>query len=843
MIRKKIRLYGIVQGIGFRPFVSRLAAEYHIAGDVCNKGSYVEIHAEGTPENVAGFRKDLVDRAPAVSAIIRVEEKDEKNGEDGRNSDESSPVFRIIPSQHEAGEIFVSPDLATCPKCRQELFDPKNRRYLHPFINCTDCGPRLTILDSMPYDRERTSMAEFPMCGKCEYEYTHPETRRFHAQPVCCNDDGPQLFIPGRPEKKGDALIYVRKVIREGGIAAIKGIGGFHLCCDARNADAVARLRRLKNRPAKPFAVMMRDMDTVRKECVLLPGEEKIMTGVQKPILLLEKRGDSVLPDVLAPGNPYLGVMLPYAPVQMLLFDYPDAPGEDNVLNQPEEENGVLHNRLGLPMTDVFVMTSGNPSGAPICRTTEEAEKYLSPMCDVILSNDRKIRLRADDSVSQFVDGKLYMIRRSRGYAPLPSVGPGTWKGQIFAAGGELKNTFVLARDELYYPSPYIGDLADIRSVRALESAVTRMERLLEIRPEAVACDLHPRYNSTAFAEEKAKEKELPLIYVQHHYAHILSCMAENEMTDPVIGISFDGTGYGTDGTIWGGEFLIADPVKYRRIGSLASFAQSGGDASSREGWRIAVSLIFDAYPESFGRAAEVAGELGLCDEKNLKMQHLMHDKGINTVRSTSVGRLFDAVCAILGIRRQSTFEGEASMALEFAAETWEKKSAPPVVNTRDASGGVEHQAAGALEYCDMSAGSGDLLLTMKERGPSDGQKNTGGDTGEPRAFDFSWEAMIRQLTERRLAGEDTGRLAYEFHLALAKAVLEGAEFCRQRTGISTVALSGGCFQNLLLLRLCCELLEGNGFRVLRHSMIPTNDGGIALGQAFHAMAVLNEKH
>lgn len=818
IIRKKIRLYGIVQGIGFRPFVSRLASQLHIVGDVCNKGSYVEIHAQGTAEAVARFRKDLVDRAPAVSAIIRVEEEEEtpvspSSEAPGRQQaapgspDESAPYdaasFRIIPSRHESGEIFVSPDLATCPKCRAELFDPHNRRYLHPFINCTDCGPRLTILDSMPYDRVRTSMAEFPMCSRCEYEYTHPETRRFHAQPVCCNDDGPQLFIPGRPERKGEALIYVRRVLREGGIAAIKGIGGFHLCCDARNGEAVARLRRLKNRPAKPFAVMMRDMDTVEKECVLLPGEEKIMTGVQKPILLLRKRQDSTLPDVLAPfGNPYLGVMLPYAPVQMLLFDYPDG--------DPDEKPSSA-GRLGLPMTDVFVMTSGNPSGAPICRTTEEAEQYLAPMCDVILSNDRRIRLRADDSVSQFVDGKLYMIRRSRGYAPLPSVGPKKWRGQVLAVGGELKNTFVLAKDELYYPSPYIGDLADLRSVRALDSAVERMERLLEITPQAVACDLHPRYNSTAFAEETARKEGLRLLYVQHHYAHVLSCMAENEVTEAVIGISFDGTGYGTDGTIWGGEFLIADPLRYTRIGSIAPFAQSGGDASSREGWRIAVSLLCDAYGDSPRTAVtDLALRLGLCDERNLKAQYLMHDRRINTVQSTSAGRLFDAVSAILGIRRESTFEGEASMALEFAAERWEERQK---CQAESSAGRIASDAPSALQY--------------------------NRDTGAGRAFVFSWRALIRTLAEQKLAGEDTGRLAFAFHAALAEAVRTGAVRCREKTGLNQVVLSGGCFQNLLLLRMCRERLEQEGFTVLTHSMIPTNDGGIALGQAYHAMAVL----
>lgn len=791
--RVRIRLYGIVQGIGFRPFVSRLARELNIAGDVCNKGSYVEIHAEAETGVIEEFRRRLVDDAPKVSAIIRVEAQEE--------IPTGCRAFSIIRSRSEAGDIFVSPDLATCDRCRAELFDPENRRYLHPFINCTDCGPRLTILDSMPYDRVRTSMAEFPMCEKCAYEYTHSETRRYHAQPVCCNDDGPQLFIPGRPEKKGEALIFTRRVIREGGIAAIKGIGGFHLCCDARNASAVERLRRLKNRPQKPFAVMMRDMETAKRECVVSADQEKLMTGVQKPILLLERRADGTLPDVLAPGNPYLGVMLPYAPVQMLLFDYPD----------------------GGTMTDVLVMTSGNPGGAPICRTTEEAVEYLGPMCDVILSNDRKIRLRADDSVMQFAFGKPYMIRRSRGYAPLPVKGPDSWKGEILAIGGELKNTFVLAKNEWYYPSPYIGDLADLRSVDALSAAVVRMENLLEISPAHVACDLHPGYHSTAFA----KETGLPVLYVQHHFAHVLSCMAENETEGQVIGISFDGTGYGTDGTIWGGEFLIASPEGFTRAGSVAPFDQAGGDASAREGWRIAAAMLMSAYGGE--DSVTIAGRLNLADEKALRAQRAMLEHRFNTVESTSAGRLFDAASALLGIRTSSTFEGEASMALEFAAERYEKKQG---VRADAELSGDDADGQRLFSVCRYDAAHG-----------SAHPKAIAGDTGREREFVIRTERLIRFLAERRLAGADTGKLAYLFHVTVARMILAGARECRRKTGITRAALSGGVFQNLLLLRLAVRLLEEDGFTVLTHSLIPPNDGGIALGQAYAAMARLNHDH
>ncbi len=932
-----IRAYGIVQGIGFRPFVSRTAVKYGIRGDVCNKGSYVEIHAEGGEEALASFRRALTEDAPAVSAIIRVEEKEEKPQGDER--------FIIKKSRHEAGEIFVSPDLAICPKCSKELLDPSNRRYLHPFINCTDCGPRLTILDSMPYDRVRTSMGEFPMCPECEYEYTHAGSRRFHAQPVCCNDCGPDLYIPGRNEKNGEAIIYVRKVLREGGIAAIKGIGGFHLCCNALDDQAVRRLRRLKDRPMKPFAVMMRDMAAVRRECRILPGEEKILTGVQKPILILKRREEGAetlqhLPDTadalqslqdktdalqnlqnmadalqslqnktdalqnlqntadalqslqnkaetfqnlsgtagctkpgkavtenearlhprlsvsVAPDNPTVGVMLPYAPVQLLLFSYPD----------------------GGDMTDAFVMTSGNPRGAPICRDDEEALKYLSPMCDVILSNNRKIRLRADDSVMQYIpasidgegscggalpergedifqgagsqeytgnilkgsrpasEGKPYMVRRSRGYAPLPFKGKKGSRGSVLAVGGELKNTFCLTKDELSYPSPYIGDLADLRSVRALGEAVTRMETLLEIKPEAVACDLHPRYNSTAFAESLG----LPVVYVQHHYAHILSCMAENEVTEETIGVSFDGTGYGTDGTVWGGEFLQASPAGFKRLGSIAPFRQAGGDLSSKEGWRVAVSLLYDAFGGSGENAKEAvrreAAFLHLCDEKELKAQFLMLDRGINTVTSTSAGRLFDAFSAILGIRRASTFEGEASMALEFAAGRWRKPAEA-----------AAERSAGKLPGNAEAERLPQPVVPPKLRMFKDTEHPltlTGGltDTCGDERFILETLPLLRALTEGMHSGIPVSDLAYGFHAALAEMVAAGVRECSRLTGIKTVALSGGVFQNLTLLGLCRKRLEEKGFRCLVHSLVPPNDGGIALGQAVAAQSAVKER-
>ena len=771
---RRIRVYGIVQGVGFRPTVSRHAVKNGITGNVCNKGPYVEIFAQGTEAQLDGFLDDLKNRPPKRAAILKMNIESEEH-----------PVpyetFEIIESEKTKGEIFVSPDIAICDECKEEMYDPANRRYLHPFINCTCCGPRLTILDSLPYDRERTSMKEFPMCPECASEYHDPATRRYDAQPVCCNACGPEVYLIGREERGREAITYTRKVIRSGGIVAIKGIGGFHLCCDATNEEAVRTLRKRKRRPAKPFAVMARDMDVVRRECEVSEIQEKVLTGHQKPILLLErKNGGNIAPSV-APDNPKIGMMLPYAPVQLLLFQYDD----------------------GIEMPDCLVMTSGNTSGAPICRDDEEAVAELSHLCECILSHDRKIRIRSDDSVMDYYQEEPYMIRRSRGYAPLPFMVSNPWKGQVLAVGGELKNTFCIGVDGRFYPSPYVGDLEDLRTVKALKETIGRLETLLEVQPQTVVCDLHPRYNSTAIAEELG----LPVLKVQHHYAHILSCMAENDCQDPVIGVSFDGTGYGTDGTVWGGEILAADYGGFTRIGSIAPFLQIGGDISAKEGWRIAVSLIYGYLGEK-ETAKKIILELGLCSEAEAQVQLTMAERKLNAIVSTSAGRLFDGVSAILGIRRLSTFEGEASTTLEFAAEAYEKAK-------------------------------GDLAAVQEI--PVEGW-------GEPLLEDqdgrmiLNTTGLVQRIVEKRITGEDAGRLAYEFHAGLARQIVAACIRARKENGRNQVALSGGVFQNQLLLRMTDELLKKEGFQVLRHSMIPPNDGGIALGQAAYAMYRMNNR-
>lgn len=759
-ITKRIRVYGIVQGVGFRPTVSRHAMETGITGTVCNKGPYVEIYAQGSSKQVDAFFSALEERPPRRAAILKIDSKDAAN----------TPMFasfEIIESEKTKGEIFVSPDIAICEDCKRELYDPKDRRYLHPFINCTCCGPRLTILDALPYDRERTSMKEFPMCPECASEYYDPQTRRYDAQPVCCNDCGPEVYLLGTGERGRAAITRTREIIASGGVVAIKGIGGFHLCCDATNSAAVQLLRDRKQRPAKPFAVMMRNVDAVRKECIVPPTAEEILTGHQKPILLLKRKENGSVCEEVAPENPKLGVMLPYAPIQLLLFDYDD----------------------DIVMPDCLVMTSGNISGAPICRDDEEALRELGHLCDGILSHNRRIRIRADDSVMDLFEDQPYMIRRSRGYAPLPYLLSGGHDGKVLAIGGELKNSFCIGSSDMFYPSPYVGDLEDLRTVKALQETVDRFQTLLEVEPQLVACDLHPKYNSTVVAESY----ELPLVRVQHHYAHVLSCMAENDCSDPVIGVSFDGTGYGTDGTIWGGEILRCDYHGFERLGHIASFSQPGGDLSAREGFRVAVAMIAQTA-ESKAEAMQMIKKLSLCDDMQAKLLLGMVQTGMNTISSTSAGRLFDAVSAMLGIRAISTFEGEAATALQFHAERSKVKKQISIPEP--------------IRY-----DNGSMILAT--------------------------DCLFSELLHRRLAGENVDDLAWAFHDSLAALIVSACEEARRTTRIQTIALTGGVYQNTLLLERTLCRLRSLDFQVLQHHLLPPNDGGIGLGQAVYAMNYL----
>lgn len=745
----RIRAYGIVQGVGFRPTVDRHAAATGVAGTVCNKGPYVEICAQGTDAQVDQFLTLLREEPPRRAAILKLDVKQVEQSVAPRFEG-----FSIVESQKTTGEIFVSPDIAICEDCVRELFDPTNRRYLHPFINCTCCGPRLTILEALPYDRERTSMREFPLCEQCAAEYVDSASRRYDAQPVCCNECGPQAYLVDRPERGHEAISEARRIVAAGGVVAVKGIGGFHLCCDATNAAAVEMLRARKRRSAKPFAVMVRSMEVARRECEVTGIAQEILTGHQKPILLLPRRAGGLVCEAVSPSNPKLGVMLPYAPLQLLLFDYDD----------------------GIAMPDALVMTSANESGAPICRDDDEARRELGALCDAILSHDRAIRVRADDTVMDLFEGKPYMIRRSRGWAPLPFLLSEDFGARVLATGGELKNTFCLGSRDMFYPSSYVGDLEDVRTVHALQETIARFQTLLELEPEVVACDLHPKYNATMIGHELAAAAEVPFVEVQHHFAHVASCMAENDVADgqKVIGVSFDGTGYGEDGTVWGGEILLCDYAGYERVDHIAPFAQAGGDLSAKEGWRIAVAML-----GAGDEVASMAERLGLCDAASARMVQAMVARGINTVASTSAGRLFDAVSAVLGIRRSSSFEGEAATQLQFAAE----------------------------------------------RGRSAAQRRE-----RPR---FSTtDELFRWVVERRLAGDSSDVLAYAFHVGLVDVVEAACVRARNASGVNVVALTGGCYQNLLLLELSVDRLREQGFEVLTHSLVPPNDGGIALGQA-----------
>ncbi|MBO5923132.1 MAG: carbamoyltransferase HypF, partial [Lentisphaeria bacterium] len=713
------------------------------------RGSFVEVVAQGGNADLQNFRNALQYEAPERANIVEIEEKIVEL--------KAFENFSIEESKSDKGAIFIPPDIATCKQCSNELFDKNDRRYLHPFINCTACGPRLTILESLPYYRERTSMKAFPMCKECSEEYYSIASRRYDAQPVCCNDCGPEVYILESNLRNSAAVTETRRVLMAGGIAAIKGIGGFHLACDGRNPEAVKRLRELKHRPRKPFAVMMKNLETVRKECVLSNKELAWLDGCEKPILLLDKQADCTLPDILAPGNPTLGVMLPYAPLQMSLFDYPD----------------------GIDFTDTLVMTSGNVSGAPICRSEEDALQEIRGFCDIILSHNRDIRLRADDSVMRLYNEEPYMIRRSRGFAPLPVKVDLPLSGEVLAIGAELKNAFCIAKGDMFYMAPHIGDMEDVRSNEALKDSVKLFSELLECSPRLTVCDLHPGYHTTNIAEEMSSN----VFKVQHHWAHILSCMAENNHLEPVIGVAMDGTGYGDDGTIWGGEILIADMEKFERFSHIAAFPQAGGDSASKEGWRIAVGMLEKFLPE---HAWEYAQKLGLCSAVEHKMLSAMIKNNIHTVQSTSVGRLFDSVSAVLGIARSSTFEGDAAMSLEFAAQAWRKNNANTV---------------------------GDCAFDL---------------TGETLPTD----KLFIQLVQERLNGVDSGLLAYKFHLLLAELITESCKKARAASKLNVCALSGGSFQNMLLLELYCNKMRENGFKVLTHKLIPANDGGISLGQA-----------
>ncbi|MGV9775641.1 carbamoyltransferase HypF [Streptosporangium sp. NPDC003464] len=770
--RIRIRVEGIVQGVGFRPHVHSLARRLALSGWVGNDGEGVFIEAEGTRENVARFQEDLRGHPPPLAVIHRVTVTAiPARGDRG---------FRIAASRAGSGRTaLISPDVATCADCLAELFDPADRRHRHPFINCTNCGPRFTIVRDVPYDRPATTMAGFAMCAECTAEYLDPHDRRFHAQPICCPACGPALRLlgaDGRPVAGdggggdggggdsdgggngdgggGDPVGLAAELVRSGGVLAVKGLGGYHLAADATDEDAVRALRSRKHREDRPFAVMVADLDAARALCELDGDAERLLAGPRRPIVLLPRRPGAPVAGAVAPGERRLGLMLPYTPVHHLLA-----------------------REVGRP----YVLTSGNLSDEPIAHRDREALTRLAGVADRFLTHDRPIHVRADDSVVLAAGGRAIPLRRSRGYAPEPLRLPCPVRRAVLACGAELKNTFCLAAGERAFVSHHIGDLENYETLRSFTEGIDHFRRLLGITPLVVAHDLHPEYLSTKYAHDV---DGADLVGVQHHHAHIASCLADNQETGPVIGVAFDGLGYGTDGTLWGGELLVADLTGFTRAGRLTPVPLPGGTAAIRQPWRMAAAHLDDAYdgapPDGLAVSSRHRGWAEVV---------ALARSGVNSPLTSSAGRLFDAVAAILGLRDTVTYEGQAAIALEQRADPGEESAYPVGLH---GDGG---------------------LLTIR--------------TGD----------LVRAVVEDLRAGTGPAAVSARFHNGLAEAAAASCARLRSGTGIGTVALSGGVFQNRLLLGRLVQALRLRGFRVLTHRRVPPNDGGLSLGQAVVAAA------
>jgi len=743
--RVRVEIEGIVQGVGFRPFVFRLATRYGIAGWVCNTPAGVLLEAEGTATVIDPFLTSLAAEAPPLARITALRSTD--------IPPERSAGFSIRESSGGASAIQVAPDGHVCDDCLRELFDPTDRRYRYPFITCTNCGPRYSIITGIPYDRPRTTMAPFPLCPACRAEYEEPTDRRFHAQPLACPACGPRLRLldVDGAELAGDPVLRAIELLSAGEIVAVKGTGGYHLAVDPANDGAVAELRGRKRRDEKPFALLAADLAAAAELVELDDSARRLLASPERPIVLLPKKpGNRISPGV-APANGYFGVMLPSTPLQHLLL------------------------RDTLP---ALVMTSGNISDEPIAYRDDEAFERLAAIADAFLVHDREIRTRLDDSVIRVFAGEPLFLRRSRGYAPRGMRLPAPQRS-VLAVGAELKGALCLTRGDQAFPSQHLGDLQNAATLRSLEECAEHLQRLLEITPEVVAHDLHPDYLSTTFAEGIAA---LPKIGVQHHHAHLAACLAENRVEGEAIGVIFDGTGYGPDGTVWGGEFLLGDYRSFVRRGHFAPVPLPGGDAAVREPWRMALSYLHNAYGEELfdlplpSREPLAEGERGLFRQ--------MLARRLNSPLSSSCGRLFDAAAALLGVRQQISYEGQAAIELEALAEQGRATEPYPFALTGE----------------------------------------------ESSIIDFS--PLVRAMVEEILAGVERADIARRFHLTVATAVAAVCGEIRSRDRVGQVALSGGVFQNRLLAEEAARLLAGQDFTVFVHRLVPPNDGGIALGQA-----------
>jgi hydrogenase maturation protein HypF len=752
--RAHIVIRGAVQGVGFRPFVYRLATELNLQGWVLNSNEGVFIEVQGARNILETFLLRLQAEKPERSFIQSLEFSFlDPTAFDG---------FEIrASSSGGARNTLVLPDIATCPECLAEILDPANRRYRYPFTNCTNCGPRFTIIESLPYDRANTSMKRFSLCPECRSEYQNPLDRRFHAQPTACPACGPSLELwdtAGRTQAQDDAaLIGAAAAVRSGQIVAVKGLGGFHLMVDARNQEAVERLRARKRREEKPLALLYPALDAVRDHCEVTRLEERLLLSPESPIVLLQRNSATharhpIAPSV-APGNPYLGVMLPYTPLHHLL----------------------MHD-LAFPV----VATSGNISDEPICIDEYEALQRLAGIADLFLVHNRPIVRHVDDSIVRVMLGRELVLRRARGYAPLP-LSVRQQAPAILAVGGHLKNTIALAVRNNVFISQHIGDLETPEATQAFRKVIEDFHELYETQPEMVAADLHPDYLSSRYARACG----LPLVAVQHHYAHIAACMAENELEGPLLGISWDGTGFGLDGTIWGGEFLLADKVSFRRVASLRKFRLPGGASAIKEPRRAAIGVLYELLGDELFERSDII-PLQSFNPAEVTLLRQMLEKAVNSPVTSSAGRLFDAVASIAGLRQKVNFEGQAAMELEFAA-----------------SG----QGMGESYPFDLTAGRDDpegSEMIVVDWGP----------------------LMLAILTDLK-NGMPIGTISCRFHRSLSEIIVTVA----RRVAMERVALSGGCFQNKFLTEHTVRRLEEEGFRPYWHQRIPPNDGGIAVGQ------------
>jgi len=762
--RLRVDVEGIVQGVGFRPFVYRLATEEGLAGFVLNHSAGVVIEVEGQPAVLERFLHRLSQEVPPLARLEKVRWQEVLVRHE--------KAFRIERSAAAAEHFtFISPDVATCADCLAELYDPADRRYRYPFTNCTNCGPRFTIIRDVPYDRPQTTMDVFPMCPECQREYEDPLDRRFHAQPNACPVCGPKVELrdrAGQLLETPDPFAAAAALLRAGFLLAVKGLGGYHLACDARNETAVATLRSRKYREDKPFALIACDPEQIRLHCLVTREDERLLTSPRRPIVLLRRRPTSPIAPSVAPGQRTFGFLLPYTPFHHLLL---------------QAFGGEL------------VLTSGNVSDEPIAYQDEDAWRRLRPIADYFLVHNREIHIRCDDSVTRTFRGREMILRRSRGYAPQPLRLPWGEGPSVLAVGGHYKNTFCLTRHGYAFLGHHIGDLENEAALRSFEEGIDHFQRLFDITPEIIAHDLHPDYLATKYAQRRldgrrtTDETPVPrrLVGVQHHHAHIASCLVDNGCPERVIGVAFDGTGLGTDGTVWGGEFLIADCADFERVAHFAPFPLAGNERAIQEPWRVAATLLWQTFGDAFA-------ELPLpfvrsLDPGRWALLKQALEKGLHCPLTSSAGRLFDAIAALVGVRSEVHYEGQAAIELEMSAD---------------------EQCEEAYAF-DLLEAEGTLRL--------------------------GWSGLVEEVVADLQRGRAPGAIAARFHNALARVIAAVARRLRATYDLSTVALSGGVFQNMFLLERTVRLLEAEGFTVLTHSQVPPNDGGLALGQAAVALA------